>query len=148
MKTLTRLFVLCLSVMIFSSSDAQVLTSNRPYLFKDVNNQIPATISELDKAFTVPAGTTLQLRFNNFLFNGTVTSSIKRYDKLYSVVIHSPSLHNTLFSISRRINDDNTITYVGRILNEQYADGFELVKNKDGSYLLNKTKTDEMIQDY
>ncbi|MFS8081887.1 MAG: hypothetical protein ACMG51_00435 [Ginsengibacter sp.] len=148
MKTLTRLFVLCLSVMIFSSSDAQVLTSNRPYLFKDVNNQIPATISELDKAFTVPAGTTLQLRFNNFLFNGTVTSSIKRYDKLYSVIIHSPSLHNTLFSISRRINDDNTITYVGRILNEQYADGFELVKNKDGSYLLNKTKTDEMIQDY
>ncbi len=148
MKTLTRLFVLCLSVMIFSSSDAQVLTSNRPYLFKDVNNQIPATISELDKAFTVPAGTTLQLRFNNFLFNGTVTSSIKRYDKLYSVIIHSPSLHNTLFSISRRINDDNTITYVGRILNEQYADGFELVKNKDGSYLLNKTKTDEIIQDY
>ena len=148
MKTLTRLFVLCLSIMIFSSSDAQVLTSNRPYLFKDVNNQIPATISELDKAFTVPAGTTLQLRFNNFLFNGTVTSSIKRYDKLYSVIIHSPSLHNTLFSISRRINDDNTITYVGRILNEQYADGFELVKNKDGSYLLNKTKTDEMIQDY
>jgi hypothetical protein len=148
MKTLTRLFVLCLSVLIFSSSDAQVLTSNRPYLFKDVNNQIPATISELDKAFTVPAGTTLQLRFNNFLFNGTVTSSIKRYDKLYSVIIHSPSLHNTLFSISRRINDDNTITYVGRILNEQYADGFELVKNKDGSYLLNKTKTDEMIQDY
>lgn len=148
MKMLTRLFVLSLSLMIFSSSEAQVLTSKRPYLFKDVNNQIPATISELDKAFTVPAGTTLQLKFNNFLFNGTVTSSIKRYDKLYSVIIHSPSLHNTLFSISRRVNDDNTITYVGRILNEQYADGFELVKNKDGSYLLNKTKTDEMIQDF
>ena len=148
MKMLTRLFVLCLSLMIFTTSDAQVLTSNRPYLFKDVNNQLSATISELDKAFTVPAGTPLQLQFNNFLFKGTVTSSIKRYDKLYSVIIHSPSLHNTLFSISRRINDDNTITYVGRILNDKYADGFELVKNKDGSYLLNKTKTDEMIQDY
>lgn len=134
--------------MMFTSADAQISTSNRPYLFKDVNNQLPATISELDKAFTVPAGTALQMQFNNFLFKGTVTSSIKRYDKLYSVIIHSPSLHNTLFSISRRINDDNTITYIGRILNEQFADGFELVKNKDGSYLFNKIKTDEMIQDY
>ncbi len=148
MNTLTRLFVLCLATLVFTTADAQILTSNRPYLFKDINNQIPATISELDKAFTVPAGTALQLQFNNFLFKGTVTSSIKRYDKLYSVIIHSPSLHNTLFSISRRINDDNTITYVGRILNELYSDGFELVKNKDGSYLLNKTKTDEIIQDF
>lgn len=148
MKTLTRLFVLGFAVMMFNSTDAQVFTSNRPFLFKDVNNHLTASISELDKAFTVPAGTPLQLQFNNFLFKGTVTSSIKRYDKLYSVIIHSPSLHNTLFSISRRINDDNTITYVGRILNDNYADGFELVKNTDGSYLLNKTKTDEMIQDF
>ena len=26
--------------------------------------------------------------------------------------------------ISKRINDDNTITYVGRIINEKYADGY------------------------
>jgi hypothetical protein len=57
-------------------------------------------------------------------------------------------LHNTLLSISKRINDDNSITYVARIINEKYADGYELKKDIAGNYSFNKIKTDELIQDF
>ena len=57
-------------------------------------------------------------------------------------------MQNSLFSISKRINDDNTITYVGRIINEKYADGYELKKDNYGNYTFNKIKTEELIQDF
>jgi len=57
-------------------------------------------------------------------------------------------LQNTLLSISKRINDDNTITYVGRIINEKYADGYELKKDNNGNYSFNKIRTEELIQDF
>jgi len=53
-----------------------------------------------------------------------------------------------LLSISRRIDDDNTVTYVGRILNENSTDGYQLVKDKSGKYSFNKIKTADLIQDF
>jgi hypothetical protein len=51
-------------------------------------------------------------------------------------------------SISKRINDDQTITYVGRIINNNYADGYELKREKNGSYTMHKIKTDALIEDF
>ena len=127
---------------------AQVVSSSRPQLFRTVSDRLPTAITELDKAFTAPEGTSVKFKFYNLAFSGTVTSSIKRYDNLYSVIIKSSSLDNTLLSISKRINEDKTITYVARILNENYADGYELIKANDGSYAFNKIKTEAFIQDY
>ena len=148
MKTIKKLLALCIIIMSSYAAQAQILTSSRPYLFNNVPEKLPAAITELEKAFTAPEGDTLQMKLNNFLFKGIITSSIKRYDNLYSVIIKSPSLHNTLFSISKRINDDKSITYVGRIINENYADGFELVQGNDGRYALNKIQTEVLLQDY
>lgn len=148
MKTIKKLLALCIIIMSSYAAQAQILTSSRPYLFNNVSEKLPAAITELEKAFTAPEGDTLQMKLNNFLFKGIITSSIKRYDNLYSVIIKSPSLHNTLFSISKRINDDKSITYVGRIINENYADGFELVQGNDGRYALNKIQTEVLLQDY
>ena len=92
--------------------------------------------ASLSKAFNVPEGGKVKLNFGNFAFNGIVTSSIKRYDNLYTVIVKSPSLNNTLLAISKRINDDKTITYVGRIINDKYADGYELKKENNGSYAM------------
>ena len=75
-------------------------------------------------------------------------SSVKKYDNLYKVVIRSSSLDNTLFSISKRIEEDSSVNYIGRIINEKYADGYELKKENDGSYSLNKIQTEELIQDF
>lgn len=130
------------------SSHAQIKHDSRQAIFRSASDRLPAKISELDKAFTSPAGTEVNLRFHNLSFSGTVISSVKRYENLYSVIIKAPELDNSLLSISKRINDDKSVTYIGRILNEKYADAYELVRNDDGTYLFQKLKTDALIQDY
>ena len=148
MKHMYKVFVLCIIITSSYTVEAQVSISSRQNQFSKLSERLPAALSELDKAFYAPEGSKLQLQFSNFSFSGIITSSVKRYDNLYSVVIKSSSMDNTLFSISKRINDDNTVTYVGRIINEKYADGYELRKDSDGTYALNKIKTEVLIQDY
>ncbi len=130
-------------------SNAQVITSSRPYLFNSYAASLPATVAELEKVFLAKQGASFQLQLsNNFSFTGTISSSVQKYNNLSSVIIKSPLLHNSLLAISRRVNDDNTITYVGRIINEAYADGYELKKDEKGNYAFNKIKTEDLIQDY
>ena len=149
MKTIYRVFVLCITLFASYNTNAQVITSSRPYLFNKFSANIPTAVTELDKAFLGAEGSSIQLNFtNNFSFAGTVFSSVQRYSNLSSVIIKSPSLNNSLLSISKRINDDNTITYVGRIINEKYADGYELKKDNYGNYTFNKIKTEDLIQDF
>ena len=156
MKHLNALLVLCLIVMCTHTSSAQILTNqrtqvqtnNKSQLFRNNSQRVPAKVNELDKAFSAVEGSLIKLHFKNFDFEGTITSSLKRYDNLYSVVIKSSSLDNTIFSLSKRINEDKTITYVGRMINENYADGYELIEAEEGGYFLNKIKTDVLLQDY
>ena len=64
------------------------------------------------------------------------------------MLVKSPSFNNALLCLSKRINDDNSITYVGRIINEKYADGYALVKDNAGNYSFTKIKTEDLIQDF
>ncbi|MGN6530968.1 MAG: hypothetical protein ACTHK0_04355 [Ginsengibacter sp.] len=146
MKIMHKMLALCL-ILTSYSLQAQILTSNRQNYFNRYSGKLPAATSELDKAFTTPEGGKVKLDFGDFTFNGVVTSSIKRYDNLYSVIVKAPGLNNTLLAISKRINEDKTVSYVGRIINEKYADGFELRKDNSG-YAMNKIRTDAMIEDY
>lgn len=130
-------------------TNAQVTISSKPSLFNNFSANISTAVNELDKAFLGAEGSSIQFNFaNNFSFAGTVFSSVQRYSNLSSVIIKLPSLQNSLLSISKRINDDNTITYVGRIINEKYADGYELKKDNYGNYTFNKIKTEDLIQDF
>ncbi len=148
MKIMNQALLLCVIVCFTFTAKAQHLSPTKPSLFSNVAPAFLAAKPELDKAFIAKEGSTIQLNFaNNFSFNGTVISSVQRYGKLSSIIIKSP-LHNTILSISKRINDDNTVSYVGRILNEAYADGYELKKSSDGNYAFHKIKTEELIQDY
>lgn len=149
MKSMSKLIALCLLLSITYCSKAQVLISSKPTLFNNYSDNIQAAVTELDKAFTASEGSAIQLNFTGkFSFSGTVLSSIHRYSNLSSVIIKSPLLNNTLLSISKRINDDNSITYVGRIINEKYADSYELKKDNLGNYTFLKIKTDDLIQDF
>ena len=144
-----KLIALCLLMCITYFAKAQVNNSSKPDLFNSYSAIIPASVSELDKAFALGKATSIQLNFSDKLFfAGTVLSSVKRYNNLFSVIIKSTLLQNSILSISKRINDDNTITYVGRIINEKYADGYVLEQDKSGSYSFNKIRTADLIQDY
>ena len=149
MNIIKPAFALCVTVFCTFTSNAQILSSTKPLLFNNSAATFQANTTELDKAFNVKAGSSIQLNLaNNFVFTGVVLSSVQRYTNLSSIIIKSPLLHNTLLSVSKRINDDNSVTYVGRILNESYADGYELKKSSDGIYTFHKIKTEDLIQDY
>jgi uncharacterized protein (DUF1800 family) len=148
MKIMYKMVAACLIMMITFKSQAQILTSNRQNYFDKYSAKLATPETELSKAFTVPLGGKIKLDFGNFTFNGIVTSSIKRYDNLYTVIIKSPAMNNTLLAISKRINDDKTVTYVGRIINDNYADGYELKRENNGSYAMQKIKTDALVEDY
>jgi hypothetical protein len=149
MKALCRPLVLCYIFMMAQYSQAQVTRLVPRQLFNDYSATIAAPVSELEKAFSAAAGSSVQFNFSSkFSFSGTVMSSLRRYTNLYSVIVSSPLLHDALLSISKIINNDNTVTYVGRILNDKYADGYILKKDNTGNYSFNKIKTTDLIQDY
>ena len=139
---------LCIFITCSFATQAQVLTSNRQNYFSKYSQSLPTPVTELDKAFTTPEGAKVKINFADFSFNGIVTSSIKRYDNLYSVVVKAPGLDNTILSISKMINPDKSVSYIGRIINQKYADGFELKENNNGTYAMTKIKTDALIEDY
>lgn len=148
MKTLHKGLAMLILLIISNSLFAQTDNLRRSPMFKDIGDRVPAALTELEKAFVAKPGTEVNFKFRNLAFSGTVISSVKKYENLHSVIIESKSLNNTMLSLSRRINDDKSITYVGRILNQKAADGYELVKNSDGSYTFHKILTEELIQDY
>lgn len=120
----------------------------KPHQFDSYPRTISCTETELSKAFSTAAGQNIDLAFSdNFNFSGSVTGNEYKYNNLQSVVIKSPAFHNSVFAISKIINNDNTVTYVGRIINTDYFDGFELKKNASGNYQLIKIETKRVIQD-
>ncbi|MEO7306742.1 MAG: hypothetical protein ABIR78_14035 [Ferruginibacter sp.] len=115
-------------------------------------NAFPAVIncsqSELSRIFNTPAGQAISISFSdNFTFSGTLTSNTVKYANLQTAVISSPDYFNTIFSVSKVLNDDGSIGYLGRIINKNYFDGFELKLNVTGNYQLVKIETDRVIQD-
>lgn len=136
-----------------------ILSFNIITAFGQVNNPKPKQFSgfpdvincseqELTKIFNTSPGQSISIAFsNNFTFTGNVTSNLAKYANLQSAVVVSPDYYNTIFSVSKIINGDGSVAYVGRIINKNYFDGFELKKNTTGDYLLKKVETDHVIPD-
>jgi hypothetical protein len=142
---LTGLLFVLLSVSI---ARAQNNGGAKPSLFASFPNTINCTEQELGKAFAAGVNQTISFSFSDhFLFSGIVTGSVVKYSNLHSVTITSPAMDNVIFAISRIINADRSITYVGHIINKNYADGYELKKDASNNYQLVKFETDKVLQD-
>lgn len=120
----------------------------KPKQFSSFPDIINCSEQELSKVFNAAPGQTISLAFsNNFIFSGNVTSNLAKYANLRSAVLVSPDYNNTIFNVSKISNGDGSVSYVGRIINKNYFDGFELKKNASGNYQLKKVETDRVIQD-
>ncbi|MCO6498705.1 MAG: hypothetical protein J5I50_13705 [Chitinophagaceae bacterium] len=148
MKTLQAGIALLFLMFTANATFAQSHPERQNALFRGSADRLPVTTSELDKAFTATKGETITFKFHDLLFKGEVVSSVKRYETLHTVIVRSASMNNSLLSISKRIEDDMSVTYVGRILNEKSADGYQLVKSEEGKYNFKRIKTDELLQDF
>ncbi len=122
--------------------------SSKPKQFSSFPETINCSEQELSKVFNAAPGQLVTLAFsNNFTFSGSVTSNLVKYSNLRTAVVVSPDYSNTIFSVSKITNNDGSISYIGRIINKNYFDGFELKKNTTGVYQLTKIETDRVIQD-
>ena len=149
MKRIYKAIVLFTLLTSFNSLTAQVVTERRPQLFSAFAKTIHFPKTELEKIFSTPEGRTIKLSLgDNVGLTGVVTSSIQRYSNLQSVIIKLNNLDNTVFGISKRTNDDNSITYVGRMINTKYSDAFELKSDANGNYSINKKNTADLIEDH
>ena len=149
MNRIFKAAVLFTLLICFNNVKAQVVTERRPQLFAAFGKTINFPKTELEKIFTTPEGRTIKLSLgDNVGLTGVITSSIQRYHNLQSVIVRLNNLDNTIFGISKRTNDDNSISYVGRIINTKYADAFEVKSDANGNYFINKTNTANLIEDH
>jgi hypothetical protein len=149
MKRIYKAAVLFTLLISFNSAMAQVVTERRPQLFAAFAKTINFPKTQLEKIFITAEGSTIKLSLgDNVGLTGVITSSVQKYHNLQSVIIKLNNLDNTVFGVSKRINDDNTITYIGRIINTKYSDAFELKTDANGNYFINKKQTAELIEDH
>ena len=149
MKPICKVAVLVAMLISFQNSQGQVVTERRPELFAAFAKTINFPKSQLEKIFFAAEGKSIKLSLgDNVGLSGVVSSSIQRYANLHSVIIKLNNLDNAVLGISRRVNDDNTISYVGRMINTKYADAFVLKADANGNYSINKIKTESLLEDH
>jgi hypothetical protein len=138
------MLLLCLST---AAGYAQQTTPSRTTLFARFPQKIEVATDVFKNAFTATEGSNVSLSLGaGLVFNGIVLSNERKYGNLQNIVIRSAEYNNSLFSISKITNADNSISYVGRILNNNAADGYEIKKAAD-SYSLQKFETGRILQD-
>lgn len=116
----------------------------------EIFSQFPETIniskSELSQSLIMPEGAALTLHFADLIISGKVISNVQKYDNLQSMVIKADNFANALFHLSKVTNKDNTITYIGRILSDDAADGYEVQTDLAGNYKLKKVLQENILQ--
>lgn len=127
---------------------SQTGNNSKPKQFTNFPDIITCSETELSSIFNSAPGQNISLSFSdNFLFAGNVINNVVKYNNLQTAVIKSPAFNNTIFSVSKIINKDNSVSYIGRMINKEYFDGYELKKDAAGNYKLIKMETDRVIQD-
>lgn len=149
MKRIYKAVVLYTLLISCNITKAQVVTERRPQLFAAFAKSVNFPKTELEKIFSTAQGRTIKLSLgDNVAMTGVITSSLQPDPNLQSVIIKLNNLDNSVLGISKRTNDDKSITYIGRIVNSKYADAFELKKEDSGNYIINKKNTADMIEDH
>ncbi len=87
-----------------------------------------------------PEGKEISVQLSNeFTFTGTVISNFTKYKKLHTVMVRSTKDASSILQITL-IDNDNVLSYAGRIISNNAADGYE-IKNNNGNYTLQKFET-------
>ena len=137
--------LLCLTT---AASYSQQKPDARPKLFAALPQTIKVNDAALKNAFNFFEGQTVTITLaDNLIFSGIVISNEVKYSNLQNIIIRSAVLNNALLSLSKIINTDKTISYTGRIINNKAFDGFEIKRNTEGQYSLQKFDNGNIFQD-
>jgi hypothetical protein len=131
----------------YAGATAQQTTIEKPKLFASYPASFAITEACLQNIFNYSANQETVIDFgSNLLFPCKIVRNEVKYSNLQTVILRSSAFDNALFQVSKIINRDQSITYTGRIINQKAADGFEIKKNNDGSYRLQKFETDKILE--
>ena len=118
---------------------AQIKQPAKASLFATLPNIITVNEGKLNRFFTAAKGENITVALaENLILSGAVTCNLAKYSNLQTVVMKLDAFNNSLLSLSKQTDEANNITYVGRIINPLYADGYELKRNTEGEYELIK----------
>jgi len=146
MKHLLSTLCLVLLTLFAATSYSQNRQAGRPFLFADFPTTINCSAAQLNSFFAASKGQNISLSLaNNFSLAGSITSTQVKYSNLQTIVIKLSAFKNSLFSLSKQTDQSNRISYVGRIINPLYADGFELKPTPDGNYQLIKIDVEKIL---
>lgn len=146
MKRLTTTMCVVLLTLYAVTSYSQTKRINKVPLFEKFPTTINCTEPQLKSMFTVAKGQSVDLSLGDDLsLSGPVISNQIKYSNLQTIVIKLPAFKDALFSLSKQTDAQNNVNYVGRIMNPQYTDGFELTRNADGNYQLIKIDLDKIF---
>ena len=142
MKTLQHSFVmllLTLSTTAYCQTSKQAIFSGKP-------DKLLCSETILSSAFNVAEGQTVSLTFSdNTTFTGKVISNIIKYSNLQSMTIQLTEYGNAVLHLSKQINADKTVNYVGRIMQQDASDGY-LIEKFSNDYSFRKINTERLLE--
>ena len=146
MKTLITTSLTGLFSLFFLIGIAQGPTNNKPLLFSKFPETINCTSTQLNGFFEGVQGQNIKVSFNNTLIlAGNVKSNIVKYSNLQTVMIKLSAFNNILFTLSKRSDGHENITYVGHLFDNAFADGYELKQIDKLNYKLIKISTEKIL---
>jgi len=129
-----------------ATSYSQTKRNSKTPLFENFPTTIKCTEPQLSSMFTAAKGQRVNLSLgDNLSLSGPVLSNQLKYSNLQTIVIKLPAFKDALFSLSKQTDAQHNINYVGRIMNPQYTDGYELIRNADGNYQLTKIDLEKIF---
>jgi hypothetical protein len=145
MNLLSKSMLVMLCLIFTATSIAQKAIAKQK-LFAANPENISLNKSIITDAFSYNTGTSVSIDLSsNFHFVGTVISNQQKYDNLQTIMIRSSENNHSIFQISKITNIDKSISYAGRIINDDAADGYA-IKNNNGIYSLQKFETDKILE--
>jgi hypothetical protein len=148
MKTLTKaVLVLFISASSFASF-AQKVDASKKSVFNNFPGAVDISTAMLKNSFVTKSGQAIAIPFNEkFVFKGKVLSNEIKYSNLQSMIIKSENAGNVVFQLSKITNKDNSISYVGRIINTEALEVYEIKNDMANNYRLQKIDLDKILQD-
>jgi uncharacterized protein YdeI (BOF family) len=148
MKSLRQTMLVLLLCLTTAAGYSQATSTQQTKIFANFADEISLSVNTLKDAFNATDGQSVSLQLSSsFNFSGTVISNMVKYHNLRSIVIKSPLFNDAIFHLSQITNEDNTITYVGRIINDKAFDGYQIKRDAAGNYSFQKFETKRLLQD-
>jgi hypothetical protein len=116
--------------------------------FGEFPSIIQCNNDQLLNCFNAEEGKTVTLSFSDqFSLTGNVVSNAWKYKNMQVVVIRVSNFENTLFKIVKQTVENNTTLLSGRILQQGGPEGYRMITDAKGNYLLEKYDTRQLVQD-